>query len=131
MAQSDYVVLLAAVTRETHGLVDRAALAAAKPGCLLVNVGRAELVDHDALLEAVREGRVRAALDALPDEPLSADSPWWDAPGTTVSAHVAVWTPGIIDEMVALVVENVQRFVAGKTLLNVVDKSLGYVAGSG
>jgi phosphoglycerate dehydrogenase-like enzyme len=127
MAESDYVVLLAAVTPETQQLVDRRALGAAKPGCLIVNVGRAELVDHAALLDAVREGRVRAALDALPEEPLPPESPWWDAPGTSISAHVAVWTRSILDLTTDLVADNVARFVEGRPLLNVVDKELGYV----
>jgi phosphoglycerate dehydrogenase-like enzyme len=127
MAESDYVVLLAAATPATQQLVDRTALAAAKPGCLIVNVGRAELVDHAALLDAVREGRVRAALDALPEEPLPPESPWWDAPGTTISAHVAVWTRSMLDLTTELVADNVARFVQGRPLLNVVDKDLGYV----
>jgi phosphoglycerate dehydrogenase-like enzyme len=127
VAESDYVVLLAAVTPATHRLVDRRVLSQAKPGCLIVNVGRAELVDHEALLDAVREGRVRAALDALPEEPLPPESPWWDAPGTSISAHVAVWTRSMLELTTDLVAENVARFIDGRPLLNVVDKELGYV----
>jgi phosphoglycerate dehydrogenase-like enzyme len=127
MADSDYVVLLAAVTPASQQLIDRRVLAAAKPGCLIVNVGRAELVDHEALLDAVRDGRVRAALDALPEEPLPPQSPWWDAPGTSISAHVAVWTRSMIDLITDLVADNITRFLAGHPLLNVVDKELGYV----
>jgi phosphoglycerate dehydrogenase-like enzyme len=126
MARSDYVVLLAAVTAETRGLLDRQALAAAKPGSFIVNVGRAELVDHDALIEAAREGRISAALDVVPEEPLPPESPLWETPGISVSSHIAVWTPVLITAIVELVNDNIRRFVDGRPLLNVVDKSLGY-----
>jgi phosphoglycerate dehydrogenase-like enzyme len=128
MERSDYVVLLAALTPETRGLMSREVLARAKPGCLIVNVGRAELVDHDALMEAAATGRVVAALDVVPSEPLPPDHPLWDAPGIAISSHIATWTPKIVDSLVDLVAENVRRFVDGAPLLNVVDKRVGYVA---
>jgi phosphoglycerate dehydrogenase-like enzyme len=126
MARSDYVVLLAAVTAETRGLIDKRVLDGAKPGSLIVNVGRAELIDHDALIEAATEGRVSAALDAVPAEPLPPDSPLWDTPGISISSHIAVWTPVLIDAIVDLVCENIRRYVDGRPLLNVVDKAFGY-----
>jgi phosphoglycerate dehydrogenase-like enzyme len=125
-AKSDYVVLLAALTPDTRGLVGRAALEAAKPGCLIVNVGRAELLDHDALLDVTRYGQLSAALDVVPQEPLPPESPLWEAPGISVSSHLAVWTPRLMETLLDLVVENVGRFVDGRPLLNVVDKRLGY-----
>lgn len=129
MARSDYVVLLAAVTPQTRGLLDRQALEAAKHGSLIVNVGRAELVDHEALIEAAASGRISAALDVVPEEPLPPESPLWDTPGISVSSHIAVWTPVLITAIVELVYENVRRFVEGRPLLNVVDKALGYPLG--
>jgi phosphoglycerate dehydrogenase-like enzyme len=128
MSRSDFVVLLAASTPETRGLVGRRAIEAAKEGCLIVNVGRAELVDHDALLDATKSGRVSAALDVTPEEPLPADHPLWDAPGISISSHIAVWTPVIFQSLLDLVTENVHRFVDERPLLNVVDKRLGYLA---
>jgi phosphoglycerate dehydrogenase-like enzyme len=127
LGRSDYVVLAAAVTPETRGVVGAAELDAAKEGCLIVNIGRAELVDYDALLERVRAGKLSASLDVFPSEPLSSDSPWWSTPGVTVSAHIAVWTPQIVETLADLVAANVERFVQGRPMTNVVDKSLGYV----
>jgi phosphoglycerate dehydrogenase-like enzyme len=126
MARSDYVVLLAAVTPETRGLLDRRALEAAKEGSFIENVGRAELVDHDALIEAATAGRVSAALDVVPEEPLPPESPLWDTPGIAISSHIAVWTPVLINAIVDLVDDNIRRFIEGRALLNVVDKTLGY-----
>ena len=62
----------------------------------------------------------------VPEEPLPPDSPLWDAPGISISSHIAVWTPGLMEALVELVLDNVQRFVDGRPLLNVVDKQLGY-----
>jgi phosphoglycerate dehydrogenase-like enzyme len=129
LARSDYVVLLAAVTPESRGLLDRRALESAKQGSLIVNVGRAELVDHEALIEAATEGRVSAALDVVPAEPLDPGSPLWDAPGISISGHIAVWTPVMMSAILDLVDENVRRFLDGRPLLNVVDKALGYPLG--
>jgi len=126
VARSDYVVLLAAVTPQSRGLVDAKVLAAAKPGSLLINVGRAELLDHEALIEAATEGRVSAALDVVPAEPLDPESPLWTTPGISISPHIAVWTPVLVAAVTDMVVENVRRFVGGAPLLNVVDKSVGY-----
>jgi len=74
-------VLAAPHTRESAKLVGAAELARMKPGARLVNVGRGALVDQDALVAALREGRIAgAALDVMASEPLPADSPLWDMP---------------------------------------------------
>ena len=91
-----------------------------------MNVGRAELLDHDALLDVTRDGQVYAALDVVPGEPLPADSPLWDATGISISSHIAVWTPRLMESILDLVVENVSRYCDGRPLLNVVDKQRGY-----
>jgi D-3-phosphoglycerate dehydrogenase len=67
--QSDVLSLHLPLARETRGIVSREVLAAMKPGALLVNTARAELVDRAALLEALRSGRIRAAIDVHPGEP--------------------------------------------------------------
>ena len=88
-----------------------------------MNVARGKLVDDEALIEALREGRLGgAALDVFSDEPLDPASPYWDLPNVIVTPHTSgamedYWTP-----LVALFSENLRRFEKGEPLLNVVDK---------
>lgn len=127
MARSDHVVLAAAVTPETRQVLGAPELAAAKAGCFIVNVGRAELVDHDALVESAAAGRICAALDVFPVEPLPDNSPLWDTPGIVISPHIAVWTPRIVEVLAELTAVNLDNFAHGRPLVNVVDKRRGYV----
>lgn len=129
VSRSDYVVLAAPQTHDTVGLVDDAVLRAVKPGALLVNVARGPLIDEDALLRQLPEGRFRAALDVFREEPLPEDSPLWTAPGLRASPHCASVTPGLFDELADIAVTNIERFVAGGQLENVVDKHAGYPSG--
>ncbi len=88
LAEADALVLSVPHTPETDGLLDRAALRALKPGAVVVNVARGGVVDEAALLEALRDGRIAlAGLDVFADEPLPADSPFWDMPNVIVSPH--------------------------------------------
>jgi phosphoglycerate dehydrogenase-like enzyme len=88
LSLSDYVALIVPLTPETTGLLGKAELAAMKPGAVLINVGRGQLVDEAALVEALRSGHLGgAALDVFAREPLPADSPLWDMPNVLVTPH--------------------------------------------
>lgn len=88
LAETDALVLSVPHTPETDRLIDDNALRALKPGAILVNVARGGVVDEPALLEALRDGRIAlAGLDVFADEPLPADSPFWDMPNVIVSPH--------------------------------------------
>ena len=81
-------------------------------------------MDEGALLEALRGGRLAGAvLDVFGQEPLPADSPWWDAPNVVITPHASGVTLRYFDE---LLVENVRRYLAGAALLNEVDPERGY-----
>jgi phosphoglycerate dehydrogenase-like enzyme len=127
LAQSDVVVLAAPHTPETKRLIGRTQVAQMRPGALLINVARGKLVDDDAVIEALRDGRLGgAALDVFTEEPLPPSSPYWDLPNVIVTPHTSgamtdYWTP-----LVALFSENLRRFEKGEPLLNVVDKVAGY-----
>lgn len=128
LARCDAVVVTAPATPETHHLIDRAALAAMKPGAVLVNVARGSLVDEAALLEALGLGHLAAAaLDVFETEPLPADSPIWDVPNLWVSAHSSVSVDRYVDDVFDLFEENLRRYVSGKPLINEVDMAaLGF-----
>lgn len=88
LAQADALVLSVPHTSETEGMMGRAAFAALKPGAVFVNIARGSIVDEPALIESLQAGRIAlAGLDVFGDEPLPADSPFWDMPNVLVSPH--------------------------------------------
>jgi len=127
LALSDVVVLAAPHTPDTRRLIDRDAVDAMKRGAFLVNVARGKLVDDDAVIAALRDGRIAgAALDVFTEEPLDRSSPYWDLPNVVVTPHTSgalrdYWTP-----LVALFADNLRRFERGEPLLNTIDKTAGY-----
>ncbi len=127
LAQADYVLVAAPLTPGTRHLIDRAALNAMRPGAVLINVARGDLVDEAALIEAVQSGRLGgAALDVFAQEPLPAESPLWDLPNVILTPHIAGLTPHYNDRALALFAENLRRYLASQPLLNVVDQASGY-----
>lgn len=132
LAEADYVVLAAPLTPATRCMVDASVLAAMKPGARLVNVGRGALVDEEALVRHLADGRLAgAALDVFAQEPLPAASPLWDMPGVIVSPHTAGEVTGWRADLADLFLDNLRRRSEGHTLLNVVDKDKGYVKDMG
>lgn len=127
LSRADYVLVAVPATPETRGLIGRAQLAAMKPGAVLINVARGDIVDEVALAEALEGGRLRgAALDVFHREPLPADSPLWRLPGVLITPHISATTPRFWEREVELIRDNVARYLAGRGLRNVVDKRLGY-----
>jgi|1186.fasta_scaffold198234_2 phosphoglycerate dehydrogenase-like enzyme len=121
LGDADAVVVLVPLTDETRGLLDEAALARMKPGALLINAARGPVVDTDALVAALRERRIRAALDVTDPEPLPAGHPLWSAPGLILTPHVAGDVPSFPRRGMELVADQVRRHVAGEPLRNVVS----------
>jgi phosphoglycerate dehydrogenase-like enzyme len=110
-------------------MIDSAVLSAVKPGTHLINVGRGQLVDDDALLAALRSGRLSAAsLDVFSTEPLPDDHPFWHEPGVLISPHLSGDAIGWHDRLAAQFVEIAERWLAGLDLINIVDKQRGYSA---
>jgi len=124
---ADHLVLAAPLTDATRGLVGAEVLAAMRPGSHLVNIARGPLVEEDALLEALRAGRIAATLDVFDAEPLPPDSPLWSAPGAVVTAHMSGDVVGWRETLARQFVDNANRWLSGQPLLNVVDKQLGYI----
>lgn len=124
---SDVVGIGAPLTTETRGLFDDKAFGAMKRGALLVNVTRGEIVDGDALVRALRDGRCGgAALDVAPIEPLPADHPLWSFPNVAMTPHTAGASQHRGPRNIARFCENLRRAQAGEPLVGIVDKRLGY-----
>lgn len=117
----DVVVLVIALGDQTRGLVDAAFLGSMKQGALLVNGARGEVVDESALLAALAEGRVTAALDVYAVEPLPADSPLRQAPGLLLSPHMAGSTVEAAMRIVAQSKANLVRALDGRPVHDVVN----------
>ena len=127
LAASDYVVVCLPLTRATRGLIGAAELAAMKAGAYLVNIARGEIVREAALIAALRSGHLAgAALDVYEVEPLPADSPLYDLDNVLLSPHCADRTSDAVPACVDLFAANLDRYLAGTPLLNVVDKQAGY-----
>ena len=125
---ADYVIDALPATDETHHLFDHAVFEAMQPWARFVNVGRGSTVDQQALLRALETGAIAgAALDVFEDEPLPEDDPLWATPNVIVSPHMAGDAAGWREGVVELFVRNLERYLTGRPLLNVVDKTRGYV----
>jgi phosphoglycerate dehydrogenase-like enzyme len=127
LADADHLVLAAPGTHRTRNLVDVAALEAVKPGVHLVNIARGSLVDQDALRVALDDGRVAmATLDTVDPEPLPAGHWMYEHPKVRLSAHVSWATTENFTGSIAILVENLHRFVDGRPLRDLVDLAEGY-----
>jgi phosphoglycerate dehydrogenase-like enzyme len=124
---SDHLVLAAPATARTRRMLDAAALERVKPGVHIVNVARGSLVDQDALLAALDNGRVRmATLDAVDPEPLPPGHPFFSHPRVRLSAHVSWGSERDNQRIVGMFIDNLRRWVAGDRLEGVVDPVEGY-----
>jgi phosphoglycerate dehydrogenase-like enzyme len=128
----DYLVNAAPLTPDTTGLIDGAVFGAMRASAHFVNIGRGASVVESDLVRALRDGEISgASLDVFEVEPLPEESPLWEAPGCVVSAHMSGDVVGWRDTLARQFVTNVERWLAGEPLVNVVDKDLGYVPGGG
>ncbi|WP_318203365.1 D-2-hydroxyacid dehydrogenase [Streptomyces sp. SCL15-4] len=130
ISRADWVIAAAPLTDRTYRMFDTRRFGVMQPSAFFVNVGRGALVDEEALARALRSRWIAgAALDGFAAEPLPGDSPLWELPGLIVSPHMSGDTFGWRDELSAQFVELYERWAAGRTLPNVVDKTRGYVPG--
>ncbi len=127
LARADHLVLAAPATAATRHILDAGTLAKVKRGVHVVNVARGSLVDDDALLAALDDGRVAmASLDTVEPEPLPAGHPYYAHPKVRVSPHVSWGSERNTERIVDLFLDNLRRWVAGEPLEGVVDPVEGY-----
>jgi phosphoglycerate dehydrogenase-like enzyme len=119
----DYLVIVAPNTPETEKIVDSKVLSAMKPTAFLLNLGRGELVDEEALIGFLKSGKIAGAgLDTYWQEPLPKGHPFWGMKNVIVSPHVAGMSDIYVEQALTIVEENLRRFIRGEkgNLLNLV-----------
>jgi phosphoglycerate dehydrogenase-like enzyme len=127
LPRSDYLVVAVPQTDETTAMIGARELARLPDGAVVVNVARGGVIDEDALVDALRGGRLRGAgLDVFRREPLPAQSPLWALPNVLVLPHVSGTSHRFWRRQTDLIIENLRRYSAGEPLLNTVDKTAGY-----
>jgi phosphoglycerate dehydrogenase-like enzyme len=120
LPKADVVVVLTPATDETRGMVDANFLAQLKDGALLVNVARGVVVDTEALIGELGNGRISAALDVTDPEPLPAGHPLWSAPNVLINPHRGGASTAFAPRVARLVRAQLERYAKGEPLINVV-----------
>jgi phosphoglycerate dehydrogenase-like enzyme len=126
-AEADFVVNCTPLTPQTTGIFNQAFFATLKPSAYFLNVGRGKSVVTADLIAALSAGKIAGAgLDVVDPEPLPADSPLWRSPHVIITPHISALTAVTEQQRIALLRENLRRYIAGEPLLAVVDVSHGY-----
>ncbi len=127
VAASDYLLVSAPLTVETRGMLGAAQLARMKSSAVLINLGRGPVVVETALIETLRQQKIRGAvLDVFDQEPLPAGHPFYALDNVLLSPHCADHTANWMEEAMQLFLENLELYRAGKPLKNLTDKKSGY-----
>ncbi len=127
LEQADVVVLALPLNKSTHHLFDRQRFEKMRPGSYFINVARGSVVDESALIDALESGQIKGAgLDVTEVEPLPQDSALWNLKNVIITPHVGAQSFSRVDDTVDLICENLQRWQAGLSLYNWVDKRLGF-----
>ena len=122
LKQAEYLVICVPHTPQTEKMIGARELALLPPGAMFINIGRGQVVDEPALIEALRSGHLGfAALDVFAEEPLPPSSPLWEMSNVLVSPHSASTSDRENSRLTDLFCENLRRYLAGEPLRNVLD----------
>ena len=126
LPRCDWLAITCPLTPETRGLIDRERIYALPRGAGLINVGRGEVIDEPALIDALSQGHLGGAyLDVFHTEPLPDSSPLWSLPNVIVSPHNASASAGNEARVLEVFFDNFQRWLSGDRLLNEVQGGSG------
>lgn len=125
--QTDVVMNSLPLTERTRNFMGPEEFAALPPGAIVINTGRGGTIQTEAMMAALREGRLGAVLlDVTDPEPLPSDHPLWTMENVYITPHYSGSHPGYHERAAKIFLENLRRYVAGEELMNVVDKHEGY-----
>lgn len=133
LGQCDFVAVCAGLAPETLGLIGAAEFAAMRPTTVLINVGRGEIVDEDALYGALKDGRIGGAvIDTwyrypTPDAPDVRPSrhPFHELPNVVMTPHCSAWTHGLLERRLTEIAANLDSFARGEAVRNVIHRTPG------
>jgi glyoxylate/hydroxypyruvate reductase A len=127
LAETDYLVVIVPDTPLTKNLLDRRRLALLPKRAVVINIGRGSIVDEPAMIEMLANGRLRgAALDVFAVEPLPDSSPLWELPNVLIAPHSASTVYQENDRLVDLFIDNLHRYLDGRSLINVFNRERMY-----
>jgi phosphoglycerate dehydrogenase-like enzyme len=127
LRRADIVMTACPLTAETYHLISRDEFALMKPSAYLINVTRGGIVDEAALIDALNAGQIAGAgLDVVEKEPLSPDSPLWDAPNLILTPHRAGASQHRPRKIFEFFLQNLERYLQGERPANLIDKQRGF-----
>ncbi|MCB9498767.1 MAG: D-2-hydroxyacid dehydrogenase [Bacillales bacterium] len=122
LKESDYVIVAVPLNTFTLNLIGKEEISHMKKDALLINVARGEIIDQNALIEALKNKQIRGAgLDVMVPEPLNIDSPLWEMDNVFITPHNASSSPFMKDRLYEMVKENISRFISEKDLLYIIQ----------
>ncbi|HEV2132660.1 MAG TPA: 2-hydroxyacid dehydrogenase [Terracidiphilus sp.] len=124
LPNAQVVILIVPSTADTRHLINASRLALMQQGALLVNAARGPVVDTDALVAALKSGKIRAALDVTDPEPLPPDHPLWSCPNLLITPHIGGSTPQFSPRALATAAAELGRYMRGEPLRNVVQAAI-------
>lgn len=127
LKKSDYIVILLPSTAKTHHVITKKHLQYMKPNAFLINLARGDVIDEDALIEALQDGSIAgAALDVFEQEPLPESSPFWTMDNVIVTPHIAGSSEHYLERAAPIFFHNIKQYISGKPLMNLVNLKEGY-----
>jgi phosphoglycerate dehydrogenase-like enzyme len=127
LQESDVVVVTVPFTPETKDMINASEIAKMKDGAYLIGISRGGIINEQALADALKSGKLAgAAVDVTATEPLPSTDPLWDAPNLIITPHCCGTSEQTFRDVTEFLRANLNRYLAGESLVNVIDKRLGY-----
>lgn len=124
LPEAEIVILILPLTAESHGLISTRQFSLMQQGALLVNAARGPVVNTDALVDALRAGKIRAALDVTDPEPLPKEHPLWHCPNLLITPHIGGSSPQFMPRALKTAADELRRYMNSEPLQNVVQAAV-------
>ncbi len=127
LPEADFIAICCPLTKNTYRMIGEAEFQLMKPSAYVINIARGKIIDEAVMIKALKEKRIAGAgLDVFEKEPLPEDSELWNMSNVIITTHTAGSAPETGGRTFKIFCENLQRFVKGEPLINVVDKQAGF-----